>query len=356
MGASTKAVSYCCFRTLDSKAPGGGSRPNRRSHCPSSLAAGCSLDSTSTPSGPTSRWSSPPRAAAARPRPTGSRRPSPACVVARRRASSDRRWPVHGCRREETPSTAEGRIAPQSGRSGGCPHVDLFTAARVKRRRVRLGSGAVFLCEETLEGRRRRRKGGGGGGVGGRRESGWSDGVAVVGGGASLGGLAVLLEGLRHGELPHRRVGRSRRRCLRRGRGHIRQSGRSSRSIGTSTCGVYRRQSRGLARRAIRVVVVVRSVCALLRFTRRTILSHPVAFSQSCSLRWFIKTEGSSEVELSPPPAPPASSSSSSSWSSSSLSPGAGHCGPPEGCVRGQLHAFLSNKTIGLIDPGSQSF
>ena len=26
------------------------------------------------------------------------------------------------------------------------------------------------------------------------------------------------------------------------------------------------------------------------------------------------------------------------------------------GCVRGQLHAFLSNKKIGLIDPGSKSF
>ena len=68
------------------------------------------------------------------------------------------------------------------------------------------------------------------------------------------------LEGLGHRELPLRRVGRSRRRCLRRGRGHIRQSGRSSCSIGISTRGVYRRQSRGLARRAIGVVVVVRSV------------------------------------------------------------------------------------------------
>ena len=26
------------------------------------------------------------------------------------------------------------------------------------------------------------------------------------------------------------------------------------------------------------------------------------------------------------------------------------------GCVRGQVHAFLSNKKIGLIDPGSESF
>ena len=26
------------------------------------------------------------------------------------------------------------------------------------------------------------------------------------------------------------------------------------------------------------------------------------------------------------------------------------------GCVRGQVHAFLSNKKIGLIDPGSKSF
>ena len=26
------------------------------------------------------------------------------------------------------------------------------------------------------------------------------------------------------------------------------------------------------------------------------------------------------------------------------------------GCVRGQVHAFLSNKEIGLIDPGSKSF
>ena len=26
------------------------------------------------------------------------------------------------------------------------------------------------------------------------------------------------------------------------------------------------------------------------------------------------------------------------------------------GCVRGQLHAFLSNKKIGLTDPGSKSF
>ena len=55
------------------------------------------------------------------------------------------------------------------------------------------------------------------------------------------------LEGLGHRELPLRRVGRSRRRCLRRGRGHIRQCGRSSCSIGISIGGVCRRQSRGLS-------------------------------------------------------------------------------------------------------------
>ena len=41
-------------------------------------------------------------------------------------------------------------------------------------------------------------------------------------------------EGLRHCELPHRRVGRSRRRCLRRGRSHIRQCDRSTAASGSA--------------------------------------------------------------------------------------------------------------------------
>ena len=79
-----------------------------------------------------------------------------------------------------------------------------------------------------------------------------SGGVARVVGSASR----CALEGLSHRHLPLRRSDRSRRRCLRRGRGHVRQCGRGSGGIVVGAVGVGVGQGRGLARSAVGVVVV----------------------------------------------------------------------------------------------------
>jgi len=76
------------------------------------------------------------------------------------------------------------------------------------------------------------------------------------------------LEGLGHRHLPLRRSGRSRRRCLRRGRGHVRQCGRGGGGIVVGTGGVGVGRGRGLARGAVGVVVVVLAVSLALLFDR----------------------------------------------------------------------------------------
>ena len=101
----------------------------------------------------------------------------------------------------------------------------------------------------------------------------WREGVRVVscghrdqrrgvrqrsGGGRVIGSASrCALEGLGHRQLPLRRFDRSRRRCLRCGRGRPRQCGRSGRGIVVGTGGVDFSQGRGFARSAIGVVVVV---------------------------------------------------------------------------------------------------
>ena len=102
----------------------------------------------------------------------------------------------------------------------------------------------------------------------------WREGVRVVscgrrdqrrgilrrsGGGAWVVGSAsrCALEGLSHRELPLRRTGRGRRRCLRCGRSRPRQCSQGGGGIVVSTGGVNFGQVRGFARRAVRVVVVV---------------------------------------------------------------------------------------------------
>ena len=102
----------------------------------------------------------------------------------------------------------------------------------------------------------------------------WREGVWVVscgrrdqrrgirqrsGGGAWVVSSAsrCALEGLGHRQLPLRRFDRSRRRCLRCGRGRPRQCSQSGGGIVVGTGGVDISQGRGFARSAVGVVVVV---------------------------------------------------------------------------------------------------
>ena len=91
-----------------------------------------------------------------------------------------------------------------------------------------------------------------------------SSGVAGVVGSASR----CAPEGLSHRHLPLRRFDRSRRRCLRRGRGHARQCGWGGGGIVVGTGGVGVGRGQGLARGAVGVVVVVLAVSLALLFGR----------------------------------------------------------------------------------------